>query len=129
GGSRGATGFLQQHEGKQPRYFRLWPEFGRMKFVRMTLVRMKPGQMKVSQQPAQSNRLAGQLGPRYLRTRRSRVALVKDEIDDLKHRAQPLRQFLRHRHLVGNACLPNLCLGAHNALRQRLRSNEEGLRY
>jgi len=48
-GSRGATGFLEQHQGKQPHDFRthdfetndfrLWPEFG--------------------QQPAQSNRLAG----------------------------------------------------------------------
>src|SRR5271157_5038359 len=38
-GSRGVTGFLDQHQGKQPNDFRLWPEFG--------------------QQPAQSNRLAG----------------------------------------------------------------------
>ena len=68
-------------------------------------------------------------GPRYLRSRRSRITLVKDEIDDLKHRAQSLRQFLRRRHLVRNRCLSNLCLGAHNALRQRTRGGEEGLCY
>src|SRR5215468_6848101 len=50
-GSRGATGFLQQHQGKQPKDFRLWLELG--------------------QQAAQSNRLAGELSPRYLRSRRS----------------------------------------------------------
>ena len=47
----------------------------------------------------------------------------------MKHRAQSLRQFLRRRHLVRNPCLSNLCLGAHNALRQRTRSDEEGLGY
>src|SRR6266498_3691671 len=47
----------------------------------------------------------------------------------MKHRAQPLRQFLRRRHLVRDRCLSNLCLGAHNALRQRTRSDEEGLCY
>src|SRR5271166_43710 len=108
-GSRGVTGFLQQHQGKQPNDLRLWLEVG--------------------QQPAQSNRLAGELGPRYLRSRRSRITFVKDEIDDLKHRAQSLRQFLRRRHLVRNRCLSNLCLCAHNALRQRTRSDEEGLGY
>src|SRR6266498_1811826 len=47
----------------------------------------------------------------------------------MKHRAQSLRQVLRRRHLVRNRCLSNLCLCAHNALRQRTRSNEEGLCY
>ncbi len=55
--------------------------------------------------------------------------LIKDEVDDLKHRAQSLRQFLRRWHLVRNRCLSNLCLCAHNALRQRTRSDEEGLCY
>ena len=44
-------------------------------------------------------------------------------------KTQSLRQFLRRRHLVRNVCLSNLCLGAHNALRQRTRSDEEGLCY
>src|SRR4051812_5659174 len=70
GGSRGAAGFLEQHQSKQPNGFRLWLKFG--------------------QQPAQSNRLAGQLDPRYLSARRSRVTLVEDEVDDLKHRAESL---------------------------------------
>src|SRR5208282_2925742 len=74
---------------------------------------------------AQSNRLAGQLGPGYFRSRRSRVALVKDEIDDLKHRVQPLRQFLRRRHLVWNWRLSNLCLGAYDALGERRRRHEK----
>ena len=38
-GSRGVTRFMQQHQGKQPDDFRLWPEFG--------------------QQPAQANRFSG----------------------------------------------------------------------
>src|SRR5208283_728079 len=29
------------------------------------------------------------------------------------------------RHFVWNPCLPNLCLGAHNALRQRRRRSEK----
>src|SRR6266404_7251932 len=47
----------------------------------------------------------------------------------MKHRAQSLRQFLLGRHLVRNPCLSNLCLCAHNALRQRTRSDEKGLCY
>src|SRR6202035_3115714 len=35
----------------------------------------------------------------------------------------------RRRHFVRNPRLSNLCLGAHNALRQRRRSGEEGLCY
>jgi integrase len=52
-----------------------------------------------------------------------------NEIDDLKHRSQSLRQFLRRRHLVRNRCPSNLCLCTHDALRQRTRSDEEGLCY
>src|SRR5215831_17736237 len=94
-GPRRAAGFLQQHQSKQPIDFRL---------------RLEPGQ-----QPSKPDRLAGDLGSRYFRSRRSRIALVKDEIDDLKHRVQPLRQFLRRRHLVWNRRLSNLCLGAYDA--------------
>ena len=54
-----------------------------------------------------------------------RVTLVKDEIDDLKHRVQPLRQFLWRRYLVWNRSLSNLCLCAHNALRQGRRRNQK----
>src|ERR1700731_4129727 len=61
-GSSGATGFLQQHQGEQPNYLRPWLEVG--------------------QQPAQSNRLAGELGPSDFRSRRSRITFVKDEVDD-----------------------------------------------
>ncbi len=43
----------------------------------------------------------------------------------MKHRAQPLRQFLRRRHLVRNRCLSNLCLGAHDALGERCRRNQK----
>src|SRR5271169_4227430 len=95
-GPRRAAGFLQQHQSQQPIDFRL---------------RLEPGQ-----QPSKSDRLASDLGSRYFRTRRSRIALVKDEIDDLKHRVQALRQLLRRRHLVWNRRLSNLCLGAYDAL-------------
>src|SRR5712692_2271164 len=27
-GSRGVTGFMEQHQGQEPNDFRLWPEFG-----------------------------------------------------------------------------------------------------
>jgi hypothetical protein len=47
----------------------------------------------------------------------------------MKHRAQSLRQFVGRRHLVRNRCLSNLCLRAHNALRQRSRSGEEAACY
>jgi hypothetical protein len=47
----------------------------------------------------------------------------------MKHRAQSLRQFLLRRHLVRNPCFSNLCLCAHNALRQSTRCGEEGLCY
>src|SRR5262245_15898334 len=47
----------------------------------------------------------------------------------MKRRAQSLRQLLRRRNFVRNFCLSNLCLCAHNALRQRTRSDEEGLCY
>src|SRR5262249_20796156 len=40
---------------------------------------------------------------------------------------QSLRQFLGRRNLVRNRCLSNLCIGAHDALRQRTWSGEEGL--
>ncbi len=43
----------------------------------------------------------------------------------MKHRVQPLRQLLRRRHLVGNRCLSNLCLGAHDALGERCRRNQK----
>ena len=75
------------------------------------------------------SRIASPVSSARVTSRRSRITLVKDEIDDLQHRAQSLRQFLRRRHLVRNPCLPNLCLGAHNALRQRTRSDQEGLCY
>ena len=81
--------------------------------------------MEFSQQPSQSNRFSGQLPPRYLRSRRSRVALVKHEIDDLQHCVHPPGQLPRRRHLVGNPRLSNLCLGAHNALGQRRRRNQK----
>src|SRR5688500_2849001 len=63
-----------------------------------------------------------------MRSRRCRITLVENEIDDLKHGAQSLRQFLRRRRLVRNRCLSNLCLCADNALREGTRSDEEGLR-
>src|SRR5207237_512846 len=46
-----------------------------------------------------------------------------------KYRAQSLRQLLRCRHFVRDRCLSYLCLCAHNALRQRAGSSEEGLCY
>ena len=67
-GSGGATGFLQQHEGKQAQHFGLWG---------WQLLQ------EAVQEPAQANRLAGQLGPGHLRSRCGRVALVEDQIHDL----------------------------------------------
>jgi len=50
-----------------------------------------------AQQASQANRFASQLGPRHLRSRRSRVALVEDQIHDLKHRSQPCPAVLAMR--------------------------------
>ncbi|MDX6612914.1 MAG: hypothetical protein QOD75_2100, partial [Blastocatellia bacterium] len=47
----------------------------------------------------------------------------------MEHGTQSLRQFLGQWHFVGNRRLANLCLGAHNALRQRTRSDEEAACY
>src|SRR5690606_236525 len=54
---------------------------------------------------------------------------IEHQIDDLQHRAQTLRQLGWGRHLVGNGGIPNLCLGAHDALRNGGCGDEEGAGY
>ena len=80
------------------------------------------------QEPRQADRLAREIGARQRFARRGGVPLVEHEVDHLQHRVQPLRQFGRRRHLVGDAGVADLGLGAHDALGQRGRRGQEGAR-
>ena len=44
------------------------------------------------------------------------IALVENEIDDLEHRSEPLREFFAARGLVGQPGFRQRALGAHDAL-------------
>ena len=88
--------------------------------------RLRLGQ-QLDQQPAQADRLARKIGPRQRLARRRGVAFVEHQIDHLQHRIQPLGQIGPRRHLVGNARVANLRLGAHDPLGQRRRGGEKAL--
>ena len=60
--------------------------------------------------------------------RRRGVALVEDQVDHVQHGVEPLRQLRPRRHLIGNARVADLRLGAHDALGQRGGGGEEGAR-
>ena len=80
---------------------------------------------QLDEQPAQPDGLRRQFVPRQRRAGRGRVALVEHEIDDPQHGVEPLRQFARRRHLIRNARVADLGLGADDALRQRRRRREK----
>ena len=75
-----------------------------------------------SEQPAEPDRLARQVGARQRLAGRCRVALVEDQVDHAQHAVEPLGSSAARRHLVGNARVADLGLGAHDALRQRGRA-------
>ena len=50
---------------------------------------------------AHAKRFIAELGAHPVLAARRGVALVEDEIDDLKHRGEPLREFLATWRLVG----------------------------
>ena len=106
--ARGAPRFLQQHEREQPRDLGL-------------------GQ-QLQQQPSQPDRLARHVVPRERRARRRRIAFVEHEVDHAQHGVQPLRQLGARRHLVRDARVADLRLGAHDALGERGRAGEKGAR-
>ena len=59
---------------------------------------------------------------------RGGIALVENEIDDLEHRSEPLREFLAARRLVGEPGFRQRALGAHDALGDGRLRREEGAR-
>ena len=94
---------------------------------RQQSVRLRLGQ-QVHEQPPQADRLGGQVDSRERLARRRRIAFVEDEIDHAQHAREALGQFVRPRHLVGDAGVADLRLRAHDALRQRGRGEQECLR-
>ena len=106
--ARRAPRFMQQHQREQAHRFGL-------------------GQ-QVDEQPAEPDCFARQVDAGQRRPRRRKIAFVEDEIDDAQDAVEALRQFLRRRHFVGNARVANLCLGAHDTLRERRRTAQERLR-
>ena len=106
--ARRAPRFMQQHQREQAH-------------------RLGLGQ-KFDQQPRQADRLPGEILPRQRFARRSGVALVEHQVDHAQHARQPLRQFLRRRHPIGNSGVAYLRLRAHDALRHGRRCGEERVR-
>ena len=105
-GARGAPRFVQQHQREQSQRLGL--------------------RQQVDEQTSQADRLAREVGPRQRAPRRRGIPLVEHEVDHVQHRVEPPRQIAPHRHLIGNARVPNLCLGAHDALGHRGRTSEKG---
>ena len=83
---------------------------------------------QLHQQAGQANRFGAQVGAHQVVVFSGGIAFVEDQVDDAEHRGQPLGQQLARRHLVGNAGLLDLALGAHQALRRRRLGFEEGAR-
>ena len=71
------------------------------------------------------DRLVAEVGPNE-RTRRGRVTLVEDQVQDGEHTRQAFGQELGRRHAVGDRGLADLVLGADEALRHRGLGDQEG---
>nr|QPG01998.1 hypothetical protein WM98B_00145 [Acinetobacter nosocomialis] len=106
GRARIAARLLQQHQRKQPDGLRFGEQLG--------------------EQTAKPDRLGRQVGARQRLAGRGRVALVEHQIDHAQYAVEPGRQRGRLRHFIGHARIADLALGAHDALRERGRCDEEG---
>ena len=73
------------------------------------------------------DRLVAEVGPNE-RTRRGRVALVEDQVQDGEHTREAFGQELGRRHAVGDRGLADLVLGADEALGHRGLGDQEGSR-
>ena len=80
--------------------------------------RRRPRRIASAERSTRSQRLAGG----------GRVAFVEHQVDHAERAREPLGQFVRRRHLVGDAGIADFCLRAHDALRQRGSRAQECLR-
>ena len=83
---------------------------------------------QLDQHAPEPDGLLGELVPNQTLTEARGIALVEDEIHHHQHRVEPLGQGLGGRHLVGDARVADLGLGAHEPLRHGRRRHQEGAR-
>ena len=68
------------------------------------------------QDAAEPDRLVAQLAAHERVGAGREIALVEDQVESRQHRAQPIRQVIAARDLVGDPSVADLALGAHDAL-------------
>src|SRR5438034_50272 len=107
--SRARAGCLDLHQGDEA--------------VDLRLLWREPGQ-----DSAETERVVTQPRTHPVIARGRRVALVEDEVDDLKHRPQACVELGARGHLERNAGLGECPLGADDALSDGRHGNEEGSR-
>ena len=83
---------------------------------------------QLHQQPAEPDRLAGQIVPRQRVAGRGGIPFVEHQVDDVQHGVEPLGQLGARRHLVRDPRVADLRLGAHDALGDRRRRGEKRAR-
>jgi hypothetical protein len=105
-GARLAAGVVQEHQGGEAQ--------------RLGLIGHQHGE-----QLREPDRLVAQLAADERVALGGRVALVEDEVQHGEDRADPLGQEMIGRHAEGDAGVPDLGLGAHEALGHRRLWDEE----
>ena len=103
--SRRAPRLVEQHQRQQPFRFGL-------------------GQ-QLDEQPHQADRFARKIVARQRGARRSRVPFVEHQIDHVENRVQAARQVGARRHLIRNARVTDLRLGADDPLRDGRRNSKK----
>ena len=83
---------------------------------------------QLGQDAAEAQRFLAQLRSHPVVARCRRVTLVENEIDDLKHGREPLRELSPAGHLEGDALLGQRALGADDALGNGRLRHQEGAR-
>jgi len=73
---------------------------------------------QLGEEPPEADRLAREVGPRQRLSRRGGIPLVEHQVEHLEHGAQPIGQLVPRRHLVGDALVADLRIGAHDPLGQ-----------
>jgi hypothetical protein len=104
--ARIAAGVVQQHERDEPHG--------------LGLVGHQRGH-----QLGQADRLRAELWAKQLVASGCRVALAEDEVEHGEHDSEPLGQPVVGRDLEGDPGVPDLALGAHQALRHRRLGDQE----
>jgi hypothetical protein len=99
---------VQQHQREQSHRFRFRQQF--------------------DEQSPQPDRFIAQIVANGRCARRSGVALVEHEIDDVQHGVEAIGQLLASGHLIRNLRVANLALGSNDALRDGGRRGQEGAR-